>query len=380
MLLNSLDSVGYEADANQALTPKVSSKTKEKPVFLEFFAGSGLVAHALSPYFDAGWANDISEKKAKVYKENHPEQPFLLGSIADVKGEVLPDASLSWASFPCQDLSLAGAMAGIHAHRSGLVWEWLRVIDEMTTKPPLLVAENVIGLISANNGDHYRLLHSALTQRGYRVGALMLDAVRWVPQSRPRIFVVAVRDDIEIPSSLIALEPNWAHSTPLRSVAKDLQNWIWWNLPEPAPRIENLSDIIEWDAPCTTDEATQRNLALVPEAHFSKLQSSDFLVAPGYKRIRNKRQVLELRFDGIAGCLRTPKGGSSRQFLVLKKDGELQTRLLTVRETARLMGAPDTFKLPGTYNDGYMAMGDAVAAPVAEYLAKHLLSPLAKTL
>jgi DNA (cytosine-5)-methyltransferase 1 len=83
-----------------------------------------------------------------------------------------------------------------------------------------------------------------------------------------------------------------------------------------------------------------------------------------------------LRFDHIAGCLRTPNGGSSRQVLVLKKDGHLVTRLVSVRETARLMGAPDSYKIPGTYNDGYKAMGDAVAVPVVRHLAKHLLTPL----
>lgn len=377
MFLERTDTLNSNPDEYQEKTPGVARKKKTKPVFLEFFAGSGLVAHALHPYFRAGWANDISEKKAKVYRENHPKETFLLGSIADVKGETLPKATLSWASFPCQDLSLAGAMAGIHAERSGLVWEWLRVMDEMPDKPPLLVAENVTGLVSANNGEHYRLLHNALVQRGYRVGALLLDAVHWVPHSRPRIFVVAARSDLDIPPSLMASEPGWAHSSAIRSVANGLDNWIWWNLPEPKRRVENLADILEWDAPCDPPETTQRNLALVPEAHFNRLHSEGFMVAPGYKRIRNKKQVLELRFDGVAGCLRTPKGGSSRQFLVLRKEGELKTRLLTVRETARLMGAPESFKLPGTYNDGYMAMGDAVAAPVAHYLAKHLLSPLA---
>lgn len=99
-------------------------------------------------------------------------------------------------------------------------------------------------------------------------------------------------------------------------------------------------------------------------------------VFPGYKRIRNGKQVLELRFDGIAGCLRTPEGGSSRQFLVIKENGSFKTRLLTIKEAAALMGAPKNYKLPGTYNDGYKAMGDAVAVPVSRYLAKNLLAPL----
>ena len=96
----------------------------------------------------------------------------------------------------------------------------------------------------------------------------------------------------------------------------------------------------------------------------------------GYKRTRHGQQRLELRFDGIAGCLRTPKGGSSRQVLVLKRNGEIHSRLLTARETARLMGAPEDYWLPEKYNDAYMAMGDAVAVPAVHYLAEHLLFPL----
>jgi DNA (cytosine-5)-methyltransferase 1 len=107
-----------------------------------------------------------------------------------------------------------------------------------------------------------------------------------------------------------------------------------------------------------------------------------YLVGTGYKRVRSERGVrkqrFELRFDGVAGCLRTPEGGSSRQVLIIVDHGNVRTRLLTVRETARLMGAPDTYQVPGSYNDGYRAMGDAVAVPVTRWLARHLLAPLAR--
>lgn len=86
------------------------------------------------------------------------------------------------------------------------------------------------------------------------------------------------------------------------------------------------------------------------------------------------KQCLELRFDGIAGCLRTPEGSSSKQFLIVKKDGELHARLLSPREAARLMVAPDSYILPGTNNDGYKAMGDAVALPVASFIGKSFLT------
>lgn len=348
-----------------------------RPPFLEFFAGSGLVSHALAPYFSEAWANDICPKKAAVFLANHEGAPFALCSINDVSGKRLPSSVLSWASFPCQDLSLAGNGEGIRAKRSGLVWEWLRVMGEMPQRPPLLAAENVVGLVSTDEGAHYRELHAALVKRGYKVGAMLLDAVHWLPQSRPRIFVVAVDARARIPQKLASGKPTWAHSAAIQKAATGLDGWVWWNLPRPEKRSVTLSKVVEFSLPCQDAATSRKNLAMVPPAHMRRLQESGLSVVPGYKRIRNKKQVLELRFDDIAGCLRTPAGGSSRQYLVLRQGAEWRTRILSPREAARLMGAPETFKLPGTFNDGYKAMGDAVAAPVAAYLAKHLLSPLA---
>jgi len=356
--------------------PVEISAKRPLPGYLEFFAGSGLVAYGMQKYFKSIWANDICEKKADVYCANHGTKHFQLGSITDIKGQDLPAAPLSWASFPCQDLSLAGRTAGIDGKRSGLVWEWLRVMDEMKEMPPILVAENVVGLMSINGGSQYRMLHEALRHRGYRVGVVQLDASHWVPHSRPRVFVIAVKENIKIPAKLISEYPTWAHSKAVVTAATGVDGWLWWNLPVPKPRESSLADIIEWDASCDDALTSARNISLIPSRHWELFEKSALGVAPGYKRTRASVQVLELRFDGIAGCLRTPKGGSSRQFLVLKKDGRFVTRLLTVRETARLMGAPESYQLPGSYNDGYKAMGDAVAAPCASYLAKNLLAPL----
>ena len=345
--------------------------------FLEFFAGSGLVGRALSPFFKAVWANDVCPKKAEIFTANNKDVPFELGSVTDVHGADLPLSVLSWASFPCQDLSLAGNGNGIRADRSGLVWEWLRVMDEMPRRPPILAAENVVGLVSVNGGKNYRELHKALVARGYRVGAMLLDAVRWLPQSRPRIFVVAVDRSMLVPSDLVSDKPTWAHSAAVQKAACDLRDWIWWNLPEPEKRSAVLSQIVDFSLPCHDEAVSERNLAMVPEAHKRLLEESRLQVVPGYKRIRRGKQVLELRFDDVAGCLRTPSGGSSRQYLVIRRDGAWRTRILSPKEAARLMGAPEDFQLPGSFNDGYKAMGDAVAAPVAAYLAKHLLLPLA---
>jgi len=106
---------------------------------LDFFAGSGLVSEGLSPYFETIWANDICAKKTAVYVSNFGSDHFLLKSIEKVSGKELPKADLAWASFPCQDLSLAGKMSGLESgDRPALFWEWLRVLDEMpdSKRPP----------------------------------------------------------------------------------------------------------------------------------------------------------------------------------------------------------------------------------------------------
>lgn len=340
----------------------------------EFFAGSGLVAYGLKGMFKPVWANDISEQKAAVYTANFGDDYFELNDIKNICGKELPFAHLSWASFPCQDLSLAGSLKGIHASRSGLVWEWLRVMDEIYYKPKILLLENVTGLLSTNRGDNYRSLHMALVERGYTCGAIVLNASHFVPQSRPRVFIIAVQNGCAIPPELVGCNPCWLHNKAAFDLGSSLPGWIWWKTEKPPNRHKTLKDIIEKDAPFDKDYV----LKLIPERHQEKLADHNDVYATGYRRTRHGEQQLELRFDGIAGCLRTPEGGSSKQYLIAKKGNEVHARLLTVREAARLMGAPDSFILPGSYNDGYKAMGDAVAMPVAQFIGERFLTKIAE--
>lgn len=340
----------------------------------EFFAGSGLVAYGLKGMFTPVWANDISDKKAAVYRANFKSNHFVLDDIKNISGVNLPCAHMSWASFPCQDLSLAGSLGGIDAARSGLVWEWLRILREMPCRPAILLIENVAGLLSTNKGQNYVKLHRALLKLGYKSGAMLIDAVHFVPQSRPRVFVIAVKEDIAIPPELIDSEPNWLHNKAAADLGKTLSEWVWWKAEKPTRRSANLTDMIDFSIPYDKDEV----LRLIPPRHKEKLDNMDNAVATGYRRTRNGKQCLELRFDGVAGCLRTPEGGSSKQFLIVKRNGELHARLLSPREAARLMGTPDSFVLPDTYNDGYKAMGDAVVMPVATFIGETFLTKLAE--
>ena len=124
-------------------------------------------------------------------------------------------------SFPCQDC--LRAIVGIDSRRSGLLWEWLRFLYEMPSRPPVLVAENVVGLVSSHKGENYLRLHEALANRGYFVGAVMLDAIHWVPQSRPRVFVIAFSREFDIPDHLHQSDPGWCHSDAIRFAATDAE-------------------------------------------------------------------------------------------------------------------------------------------------------------
>lgn len=346
--------------------------------FIDFFAGSGLVTQGVRHACVPVWSNDICPKKAAVYRANHGDDHFHLGSIEHVHGSEIPKGDIVWASFPCQDLSLAGKMGGLAASRSGLFWEWLRVLDEMPSKPSVLALENVVGLLSANGGRDYHLLHEALRQRGYKVGPMLLDARRWVPQSRPRVFIVAALEHVDT-TALEDNGPNWLHPEPVRRAVSLLDGVTYWSMPEPRKRSRNLSDLVEWDAPVFDQARTDSLLSIVAEKHrelLAKLPRDTRAVFPGYRRTRHGRQVLELRFDDLSGCLRTAEGGSSRQFLLLHDKGAWKARLITAREAALLMGAPRSYKLSKSYNESYNAMGDAVAVPVVKHLVDHLFVPI----
>jgi DNA (cytosine-5)-methyltransferase 1 len=359
---------------------------------LDFFAGSGLVRLGLEPEFRTVWANDNCAKKRAVYVANNPGDEFHLGSIEDIRGMNLPPVDLAWASFPCQDLSLAGDLNGMKiGTRSGLFWEWTRVIEEMHEcgkGPAILVAENVVGFVVADGGTHFRKAHQALRELGYRVGAVVIDAQEFVPQSRPRAFVIAVSEDIPLNGLCQKLPAEPFHTTGLvrTSFIVNDPEWVWWSLPTPSGKTPSFADLCERDAPCDPALATREICAMLSPLNRRKLRAATeargFFAGTAYKRTRpddkgRKVQRLEIRFDGVAGCLRTPNGGSSRQTVILVDQGKVRSRLMTVRECARLMGAPDTYKLPGSYNDGYRAMGDAVAVPVTRWLTRHLLAPLA---
>ena len=360
-----------------------------KPRFYDFFAGAGLATLGLRHSWQCVWANDISPRKAAVYTANFGSGHFMLGDVAQVAATQLPQpVEMAWASFPCQDLSLAGWRRGLAAERSGVFWAFWRILRDLAVRnqrPPIVVIENVVGLLY---GDSFPGLCEAMASLGMQFGALVIDARHFVPQSRPRVFLIAV--DGSIDCSAFTLDqpiPAWTPGALMEAhnrLPNDMRSsWRWWRLPAPEPLRRSIAEVIE-DQPCHSPQQTQALLGMMSNINREKIdravQFPTRQVGFLYKRIREGAQRAEVRFDGLSGCLRTPRGGSSRQTVVIVENGRIRTRLLSPREAARLMGVPDSFVLPDRYNDAYKAMGDGVVAPVVSWLSDHLLRPLSELL
>jgi DNA (cytosine-5)-methyltransferase 1 len=363
------------------------------PSFYEFFAGGGMARAGLGEGWQCLFANDIDPVKGRAYCENWGDQDLRIDDVSNVTTTDLPEiADMAWASFPCQDLSLAGAGAGLMASRSGSFWPFwdlMRALASEGRGPKTIVLENVCGALSSHGGKDFASICSALSDSGYKFGAVVINAEHFLPQSRPRLFIIGVRSDVNIPAHLMlnAPSPLWHTKAVVRASGQlsepTASGWVWWSLPSPPLRTQSLVDVIEdepigvkWHSP----EQTERLIGMMTKVNVAKVEEAKNLgkraVGGVYRRTREGVQRAEVRFDGISGCLRTPSGGSSRQTLMIVEGEHVRSRLLSPREAARLMGLPESYKLPEKYNDTYHLAGDGVAVPVVTFIREELLTPI----
>jgi DNA (cytosine-5)-methyltransferase 1 len=370
--------------------------------FYEFFAGGGMARLGLGHGWRCLLANEIDEKKASSYRANFVGESLAVADVAALSAsDFTGNADLAWASFPCQDLSLAGNGAGLGGARSGTFWQFWRLIDNLAAQrqpPRLIVLENVCGALTSHGGQDFCALADSFAKSGYRVGALVIDAVEFLPQSRPRLFIVGAFEDVHIPAAVVAAvpDPKWT-TRALRDSQRMLsretaKRWAWWTMPSPRAAKSRFSELVEdvpQDSKWHTAEQTARLLAMMSKLNRAKVMvkkreaelTGVRVVGAVYKRTRPggngmSVQRAEIRFDEVAGCLRTPAGGSSRQTILVIEGRQIRSRLLTPREAARLMGLPETYILPANYNDAYHLAGDGVAVPVVRHLAANLLEPI----
>ena len=366
--------------------------------FYEFFAGGGMVRAGLGPLWSCLFANDFDHKKGQSYCGNWGAAELKTADVGALTTKDLPGiADMAWASFPCQDLSVAGGGAGLKGDRSGTFWPFWSLMKGLMKEdraPQLIVLENVCGTLTSHDGNDFATICGVFQQAGYAVGAIVVDAALFVPQSRPRLFVIGLHGRVELPERLVAEGPMapWhtrtVHTAYEKLPQKTKHAWRWWKVPVPPKRKVNFADVIE-DNPKSpawfTAEETRHLIRMMSPINRAKVEEAmrqgQKMVGGVYKRTRRnengrKVQRAEVRFDGVSGCLRTPAGGSSRQVVMIVKGKSVKARLISSRETARVMGLPEDYALPENYNEAYHLTGDGVVVPVVRYLAKHIFGPV----
>lgn len=363
-----------------------------KRTFADFFAGIGLMRLGLE---QAGWriayANDISEEKHSMYKAHFDDAAthYIVDDVHRVRAEDVPAVALATASFPCNDLSLAGAREGLRGKQSSAYWGFISVLHDMgNRRPPIVLLENVTGFLTSRGGKDFESALLALNELGYSVDSFTVNAREFVPQSRERLFVVGMQLDSSLKDT--SREPLAFYESDVRPLP--MADFIFrhpgilWNirkLPSLPKGYRTLSDVLE-DVPSSSDLwwSDKRSAYLVSqmsEKHHKGLSKMRYLnewsYATVFRRVRKGTTMAELRTDGIAGCLRTPRGGSARQILLKAGYGQVHVRLLTPRECARLMGA-DNYRITTSANRALFGFGDAVCVPVVSWIARNYLNPL----
>lgn len=159
----------------------------------EFFAGIGLVRLALERRgWQVAFANDIDPEKFEIYKSNFGQDHFVLGDIHALCPGQIPSCDLFTASFPCNDLSIAGAWVGLNGRQSSAFWGFIDILKALgDRRPPLVLLENVVGFLQSHGGRDFESALLALNGLGYAVDAFILNVSHWTPQSRARLFVAA---------------------------------------------------------------------------------------------------------------------------------------------------------------------------------------------
>jgi DNA (cytosine-5)-methyltransferase 1 len=361
----------------------------------EFFAGIGLMRIGLEQAgWHVVWANDIDEDKMNMYRGHfaNDDAHFHLGDVHKLDADDIPTVALATASFPCNDLSLAGARRGLAGQHSGAFWGFVNALKSMgNRRPPIVMLENVAGFLTSHNGNDLRDACLALNSLGYLVDVFIINAALFVPQSRQRLFLIGKREKGRLVR--VSETPSFYESQCRPSALADFilcNPDIRWSIRE-LPGIPKtkicLHEILE-DLPINSihwwsEPRAQYLLNQMSEKHRTvaneMIAGKETTYGTVFRRVRYGRSMAELRTDGIAGCLRTPRGGSGRQILFSAGKNRFAVRLLTPKECARLMGAGN-FKITVPLNQALFGFGDAVCVPVIRWIAENYLKPLWKEL
>lgn len=297
--------------------------------FADMFCGiGGFHVAAAQLGLECVFACDIDQEAQRAYQHNFGIIPD--GDINAIHVHEIPDHSVLLAGFPCQPFSIIGAMKGFEDTRGTLFFSLAEIIE--AKRPNAFVLENVRQLSSHNQGRTLARILSVLSELGYRTDWKVLNALEFgLPQKRERTFIVGFAD----------------HSVPFE--------W-----PDPQTEMASLATVLESDVPAkywASEEIKRKR----HEAHQSEYGLS----------VWHENKGGNVSSHPFSCALRA---GASYNYLLVNG-----ARRLTPREMLRLQGFPESFELPGTYQQVRKQTGNAVPVPVVKAVLEGVVDGLSRT-
>lgn len=325
---------------------------------IELFAGCGGMALGLEmANIDNQLLVEINKDACETLKLNRPNWNVLNQDIKKIDFTEWKDKiDIVTGGFPCQPFSNAGKHLGLKDTKGTLFYELARCIKEV--QPKIFLAENVKGLLSNDNGRTITIILDVFKSLGYNIKYKVLNAVNFnVAQSRERLFIIGVREDLNIDDVCFPLESK------KKLILKDILSDLVEENKVCAPMSSRLRELVTYIPP----NGDIRNL---PDSIIEKYKINKYS-SLGKKKIINKYK--RLCFTKPSNTLLTTVTGHLSAKIHPSED-----RYLSVRECARVQSFPDEWKFSGSPNSQYRQIGNAVAVNMAYHLGKALIATLEK--
>lgn len=358
----------YLAHALQRMLPfDATPQTTEGFAFIDLFAGIGGIREAFQRIgghcvFTSEWDSYAQ----KTYAHNFPNGHAIAGDITQIDAADVPDHDVLLAGFPCQPFSIAGvskknALGKAHGFadetQGTLFFDVARIIQ--AKQPRAFLLENVKNLVSHDKGRTFDVIKRTLTEQlGYHIHHRIIDGAHFTPQHRERILIVGFREPVAFDFDALPLPPKGQRT-----------------LKEILHRTDGTEPILEWDEGRFFDHTTNQ----IP----AKYTLTDNL----WRYLQNYAEKHRLKGNGFGFGLVGPESVTRTLSARYYKDGSeilvsqgegVNPRRLTPRECARLMGFPDSFKIPVSDTRAYQQFSEAAVVPMIEATAKlmtsHILS------
>ena len=330
--------------------------------FIDLFAGIGGMRRGFETIGgQCIYTSEWNKYAQETYRENYECNHEIAGDITLVNEEDIPTHDLLLAGFPCQPFSIAGVSKknalkmphGFRCETQGtLFFDVARIIAYQ--RPYAFLLENVKNLFNHDKGRTFKIIYDSLTKElGYQVKYKVIDAKSWVPQHRERIFLVGFRESNDFTFD------NFVCSDPFTG-----------------PKLKEILHPEDGSEPAESRFTRGRNAKVLPKYTLSD-HLWQYLQAYAEKH-RRKGNGFGFGLVGPEDVSRTLsaryyKDGSE----ILVRQNRRNPRRLTPRECARLMGfdSPNgqDFKILVSDTQAYRQFGNAVAVPVVEAVARHML-------